>query len=151
MHARRIRPDTGPTDRRRLAAAGLSAVLPGLGQAFNRRRRLALWFLVPSLILLVVAFARHPTPVADPPRRLGHRPGRSSSTLLLLNLVVLAWRLIAVGQAFLDTRPAGPTGRLGIVGHRAHRALAVASRISSSGSYGSLLGDMFERSSAARC
>ncbi len=55
MHARRIRPDTGPTDRRRLAAAGLSAVLPGLGQAFNGRRRLALWFMVPSLILLAVA------------------------------------------------------------------------------------------------
>jgi len=42
VQARRIRPDTGPTDRRRLAAAGLSAVLPGLGQAFNQRRRLNL-------------------------------------------------------------------------------------------------------------
>jgi hypothetical protein len=41
VHARRIRtaPASGPIDRRRLAAAGLSAVLPGLGQAFNRRAR----------------------------------------------------------------------------------------------------------------
>ena len=33
-----------------------------------------------------------------------------------MNLLLLVWRLLAVGQAFLDTRRAGPTGRLGIVG-----------------------------------
>jgi hypothetical protein len=50
VHARRVRPESGPIDRRRLTAAGLSAVLPGLGQAFNRRSRLAALFLVPSLL-----------------------------------------------------------------------------------------------------
>ena len=51
MQATRIRPDTRPIDLRRLAAAGLSAVIPGLGQLYNGRRRLAALFLVPSLIL----------------------------------------------------------------------------------------------------
>ena len=77
MHARRIRPDTGPTDRRRLAAAGLSAVLPGLGQAFNHRRQLALWFIVPSLILLAIGLLvirlQSPARLA----RLGGRAGRA--------------------------------------------------------------------------
>ena len=75
VHARRIRPDTGPTDRRRLAAAGLSAILPGLGQAFNGRRRLALWFLIPSLILIAIGVDRLQDPVPDPPCGLGRGPG----------------------------------------------------------------------------
>ena len=71
VHARRIRPDTGPLDRRRLAAAGLSAVLPGLGQPFNGRRQLAALFL---------------DPVADPPRRSG-----SCSSLPQSPARLLAW------------------------------------------------------------
>ena len=117
MHARRIRsrPESGPIDRRRLAAAGLSAVLPGLGQAFNRRQRLTLLFLVPSLLLiLVVAIVwatQTPTRIAAwavAPAVLG--------ALLTLNAILLAWRLVATGQAFLDTRRHGPTGRLGLIG-----------------------------------
>ena len=115
MHARRVRLDTGPTDRRRLAAAGLSAILPGLGQAFNGRTRLALLFLVPSVVVIVVAvllvstqsLARLAAYVVAPPI-LG--------SLLTINVLLLVWRLLAVGQAFLDTRRPGPTGRLGIVG-----------------------------------
>ena len=115
MQARRIRPDTGPIDRRRLTAAVLSAVLPGLGQAFNGRRRLALAFLIPSLILiaigLIVVRTQSTTRLvawAIEPAILG--------TLLTLNLVLLAWRLVASGQAFLDTKRVGPTGRLGAIG-----------------------------------
>jgi LCP family protein required for cell wall assembly len=117
VHARRIRtaPASGPIDRRRLAAAGLSAVLPGLGQAFNRRARLSLLFLLPSLALVaivgVVWATQTPTRIAAwavAPAVLG--------ALLALNVVVLAWRLVATGQAFLDTRRHGPTGRLGVIG-----------------------------------
>ena len=54
VQATRIRPDTRPTDIRRLAAAALSALIPGLGQLFNGRRRLAALFLIPSLILLAL-------------------------------------------------------------------------------------------------
>lgn len=115
MHARRVRLDTGPIDRRRLAAAGLSAVLPGLGQAFNRRPRLAALFLVPSVIVIGVAVSLIATQsltrlaafVVAPPV-LG--------TLLTINVLLLVWRVLAVGQAFIDTRRPGPTGRLGIVG-----------------------------------
>jgi len=115
LQATRIRPDTRPTDLRRLTAAGLSALIPGLGQLFNGRRRLAALFLIPSLILLVlgVLIVRSESPArlaawVVSPQVMG--------TLLMLNLVVLAWRLLAVGQAFLDTRRTGPTGWLGIAG-----------------------------------
>ena len=100
---------------RRLAAAALSALIPGLGQLFNGRRRLAVLFLIPSLILLalgalIVGSQSGPRLAAwiISPQVLG--------TLLALNVLVVAWRLVAVGQAFFDTRRTGPTGRLGIVG-----------------------------------
>jgi LCP family protein required for cell wall assembly len=117
VQARRIRsrPESGPIDRRRLAAAGLSAILPGLGQAFNRRQRLSFVFLIPSLVLLVLVgvvwATQTPTRIAAwavAPAILG--------SLLTLNVLVLAWRLFATGQAFLDTRRHGPTGRLGLIG-----------------------------------
>jgi LCP family protein required for cell wall assembly len=117
VHARRIRtsPASGPIDRRRLAAAGLSAILPGLGQAFNRRARLTLLFTLPSLALAAaigVAWATQtPTRIAAwaiAPTVL--------AALLTLNVAVLAWRLLATGQAFLDTRRHGPTGRWGVIG-----------------------------------
>ena len=124
MHARRIRPAAGPLDRRRLAAAGLSALLPGLGQLVNRRRRLTAVFLVPSLIVLIAALvlapSQSPAGIAAwviSPRVLG--------VLLTLNGLILVWRLVSVGQAFLDTRLAGPTSRVGIIGI-ALLAIAVA-------------------------
>jgi LCP family protein required for cell wall assembly len=115
VHARRVRPDTGPIDRRRLAAAGLSAVLPGLGQAFNRRSRLAILFLVPSLLLLGIAVVLFSTQSLT---RLAAFivAGPVLATLLTINLLVLVWRLLAAGQAFLDTRRSGPAGRLGVIG-----------------------------------
>ena len=115
MHARRIRPDTGRLDRRRLTAAGLSALLPGLGQLFNGRRGLAAIFLIPSLLVILVGLVlfltQSPTRLAATivaPAILG--------TLLTLNLLLLIWRLVAVFQAFLDTSLQGPTGRAGIIG-----------------------------------
>ncbi len=141
MQARRIRPDTGPIDRRRLAAAGLSAVLPGLGQLFNGRRQLTAIFLIPSLILVLVAallLATQPTiqlaAKAAAPQVLG--------ALLTLNLILVVFRLLAVGQAFLDTRRAGPTGRLGVVGI-AIIALLVIVPHALAFRYGAAFGDAF--------
>jgi len=115
VHARRIRPDTGYLDRRRLAAAGLSAVLPGMGQLFNGRCQLGLVLLIPSLILLGIAVLLF---ISQSPTRLVAWLATPSvlGTVLSLNVVLLAWRLFAVGQAFLDTRWQGATGRLGIIG-----------------------------------
>ena len=143
MHARRVRPETGPIDRRRLAAAGLSAVLPGLGQLVNGRRRLAAVFLIPSLILLLVAaflFATQPT------IQLAVKAAAPSvlAALLTLNVVLALFRLLAVGQAFLDTRRPGPTGRLGVVGILILTVLVVLPHLAAY-RYGTAFGDTFAR------
>ncbi len=141
MQATRIRPDTRPTDRRRLAAAALSALIPGLGQVFNRRPRLAATFLAPMLILVLVAVllfaSQSPTRllawVISPPV-LG--------TLLTLNVVILAWRLAAMGQAFLDTQRTGPAGRLGVVGIALLALIVVAPHLAV-WRYGTVLDETF--------
>jgi polyisoprenyl-teichoic acid--peptidoglycan teichoic acid transferase len=141
VQARRVRPESGPIDRRRLAAAGLSAVLPGLGQAFNRRSRLATLFLVPTLLILGLGLLMFSTQsltrlaafVVAPPV-LG--------TLLTINLLLLAWRLLAVGQAFLDTGRHGPTGRLGVVGIAVITILVGIPHVLAY-QYGSAFGDAF--------
>lgn len=141
MHARRIRPETGPQDRRRLAAAALSALVPGLGQAMNRRAPLALLFVVPSLVLvLLVVLLLQVQSTARlvawivAPEVLG--------AVLTLNVLVLAWRLLAVGQAFLDTRRQGPTGRMGVIGIIVIALLVVLPHLVVY-RYGTILGDTF--------
>jgi polyisoprenyl-teichoic acid--peptidoglycan teichoic acid transferase len=147
VHARRVRPDTGHIDRRRLAAAGLSAVLPGLGQLFNGRRQLAAVFLVPSLILVLLGvflFATQPT------IQLAARAAAPDvlAALLTLNLILLPFRLLAVGQAFLDTRRPGPTSRIGIVGIAILLLLVVVPHAAAY-RYGAAFGDTFARIFAA--
>lgn len=142
VHARRIRPETGPHDRRRLAAAGLSALLPGLGQAFNRRAQLALLFLLPSLaLLLLVALLLQ---IQSTARLIAWivAPGVLGA-LLTLNILLLAWRLLAVCQAFLDTRRQGPTGRLGVIGIVVVGLLVALPHLVVY-RYGTILGDTFE-------
>jgi LCP family protein required for cell wall assembly len=142
VQATRIRPDTRPTDIRRLTAAGLSAVLPGLGQAFNRRPALAALFIIPSLVLIAIGVL---LVQMQSPARLGAWmvTPQVLGTLLTLNLLVLIWRLIAVGQAFLDTRRTGPAGWLGIVGVIII-AIVVAVPHFAVYRYGSLVGDTFK-------
>ncbi len=141
MHASRIRPDAGPLDRRRLAAAGLSALLPGLGQAFNRRPRLALLFLVPSLVVLGAALLLWMT--QSPARLVAWAVTPSvMGTLLTLNLLLLVWRLIAMFQAFLDTRFSGTTTRVGIIGIVVLTVLVVVPHVLAY-SYGSALSRTF--------
>ena len=103
MHARRVRPSTGSTDRRRLAAAASSAVIPGLGQLINGQLRLAKWLLTPSLVVLGIGWILVATQSTTRLAVAAIVPA-TLSALLLLNLVVLAWRLFAVGQAFFDPR-----------------------------------------------
>ena len=52
--ARRVRPDSRPSDIRRLIAATLSSILPGTGQVLNGRLRPALIFGIPTLVVLIV-------------------------------------------------------------------------------------------------
>jgi LCP family protein required for cell wall assembly len=130
-------------DVRRLTAAGLSAVLPGLGQLFNGRRGLAALFLIPSLILLLVAVM---LVAIQSPARLAAWivSAQILGTLMMLNFIVLAWRLAAVGQAFLDTRRTGPTGRLGIVGIVIIALIVIGPHVVIY-RYGTVLGDTFDR------
>jgi LCP family protein required for cell wall assembly len=141
VQATQIRPDTRPVDRRRLAAAGLSAIIPGLGQLFNRRIRLAALFLIPSLVLFVLGLIAIGT---QSPARLTAWMASPQvlGAVLTLNLLLLVWRLIAVGQAFLDTRWTGPTGRLGLVGIVVIAMLVVIPHIAVY-RYGTILGDTF--------
>ena len=141
VHATRIRPDTGAMDRRRLAAATLSAVLPGLGQAFNHRRRLTFLFLIPSLVVVAIAVLlmqlQSPVRLAAwviTPSILG--------TVLTLNVLIALWRLVASLQAFLDTRWSGPTGRLGAIG-MVVIAVAIVAPHFLVFQYGRALGDTF--------
>jgi LCP family protein required for cell wall assembly len=142
VHASRIRPETGPQDRRRLAAAGLSAVLPGLGQAFNRRARLALLFALPSIALVFLVFLA--IQLQSPTRLVAWLVAPAVlGALLTLNLLVLAWRLLAVGQAFLDTRRHGPTGRVGVIGIAVIVVLVAVPHLLAY-RYGTILGETFE-------
>ena len=91
--------------------AGLSAILPGLGQLANRQTRLGVAFLLPVVGLLAIVGLM---------LQLGS-PARLAATVIVpgtlvlvlaLNGLLLLWRLTAVGQAFLDDRfRAPPTGR----------------------------------------
>ena len=114
-HARRIRADTGPTDRRRLAAAFLSALLPGLGQLANGRSRLARRLLAPVLLAIgVVVIALF---LSSPTRLLASMiPPSTMTALLVVNALVLLWRLFATLHAFFDRRYPSTTGRAGLIG-----------------------------------
>ena len=143
MHARRPRPEAAPIDRRRLFAAGLSAVIPGLGQAFNRRRQLTTLFLLPSLLLILVVGVVWAT---QTPARIAAWAVAPAvlGALLTLNAVLLVWRLLAVGQAFLDTRRSGPTGRVGLIGILVIALLVVVPHLLVY-RYGTAFGDAFAR------
>ena len=142
MHARRIRPDTAALDRRRLVAASLSAVLPGLGQLFNRRPRLAALFLIPALILALVFLFAWAT---SSPTRLAASIASPAvlNTLLVLNGLLALFRLASAGQAFLDTRWHGPTGRLGVAGIAVIALLIVVPHVMVH-AYGTAFGRTFE-------
>ncbi|MBA2720614.1 MAG: LCP family protein [Chloroflexi bacterium] len=117
-HARPLQPaqpDRRPIDLRRLFAAFLSSLVPGLGQAFNRNRPAASWFLIPTVILVTLVAL---LVVTTAPAILLARAiePRALQGFLVLNVLILVWRLAALGQAFLDPRQPGRTGRLGLVG-----------------------------------
>jgi LCP family protein required for cell wall assembly len=102
-------------DLRRLAAGTLSAIVPGAGQAVNRRFRLARWLGLPAVTLAVLAVL---TLQLIPLTRLAAWAVNPVvlQALLVLNAVVLVWRLVAVGQAFFDGRYPAVPGRLGFGG-----------------------------------
>jgi LCP family protein required for cell wall assembly len=106
-----------PTDGRRLGAAFASSFVPGAGQAFNGRLRAALVFGGPMLVLAVAAllFLRSDRPamllaqVIAPP---------VLAALLVLDVLLLGWRVAALLHAFVDrrySRRPGPVGAIGLI------------------------------------
>ena len=97
---------------RSIAAALLSAVVPGAGQLYARRPWRALVFFLPTLILLVATFLfvdLGTLGMAD----LLVRPSFLTG-LLVLDAVLLLWRIAAVVDAFLITSSEGDRGWLAI-------------------------------------
>jgi LCP family protein required for cell wall assembly len=104
-----------PDDIRRTISAFASAILPGLGQLINGRRRLAQWFGLPVLLLLAIGILVVAT--RSPARLFASVVSPTvMGTLLTLNLVILGWRLASVAHAFFDRRYAGRLGRAGVAG-----------------------------------
>ena len=83
--SRQARPASRRTDQRRLLAAALSSVAPGIGQLLNGRRRAAVIFGLPSLIIVILAWL---TLQSDRPTMLLARIIAPSvlTALLVLNL-----------------------------------------------------------------
>lgn len=113
IRARR-RQEARPADGRRVAAAALSAVVPGLGQLVNGRARLAAIFALPSLALVLLVWLLL---LLNSPTRLAATlisPGMLTA-VLFLNVVALAWRLASVGHAFFDRWWRGLPSRAGVL------------------------------------
>jgi polyisoprenyl-teichoic acid--peptidoglycan teichoic acid transferase len=102
------------SDARRVASAALSAIIPGLGQALNRRPRLALVLVLPVVVGVIVALV---AVNATSPAMLVSRVVEPHvlATLLTLNLALLGLRFAAVAQAFLDPRHEGKPGVLAML------------------------------------
>ena len=113
--ARPVRPASRTSDIRRLIAATASSIVPGSGQALNLRLRPALFFGLPTALIVLVAWLiAHSDRSAAVLARL--ISPEILGALLLLNVAVLLWRVLALFQAFSDRRYPGQPGRLGGVG-----------------------------------
>lgn len=140
---RRTEEGSTASDLRRLSPAFLSAVVPGLGQAANGRRRLAKRFAYPFLILAAIVGLVVIT--QSPVRLVASIVSPATMTaLLVLNGLVLAWRLAAVFQAFFDDRHALRTGRLGAIG-LAFLIVAVAAPHAIAHTWGNAAKSAFEK------
>jgi LCP family protein required for cell wall assembly len=92
-----------PIEPRRVLAASLSAVIPGLGQVANGRYALAARLAIPVALVVAIALLVAAT---TPPLRLAASLIAPSAlqALAVASLVLLGWRLVAVLQAFFDGR-----------------------------------------------
>jgi LCP family protein required for cell wall assembly len=92
-------PPVEPRPQRPWLAALLSFLFPGLGQAYAGRRRAALAFAIPTLVL-VAAVAATMLGIVDPPRNWLLSTGFLVA-VLVANGVVLLWRSAAIADVGL--------------------------------------------------
>lgn len=87
-------------------------MIPGLGQLANGRSRLAATFALPALAILALVWLA--LQLYSPARLVATLISPAMLTgALVLNVVVLVWRVASVGQAFFDSRAGGRPGRGG--------------------------------------
>jgi LCP family protein required for cell wall assembly len=143
IQARVLRPSTGAADRRRIVAAFLSALYPGLGQAFNRDGRSVLLFALPitALTLLGIALAQA---FGSELLVMLLKPD-TVVAILALNVLLLCWRLGAVGQAWVSGAR-GPVGKIGVVGLLVVATLALIPQVA-----GGLLAYRLYQTTSAVC
>jgi LCP family protein required for cell wall assembly len=94
----RIRP-VRRTDPRSAAAAALSFVFPGLGQGYNGRWLLAALLAIPVMLVLGLGVAALAGGSSAVTRLLD---ARVLVVLIVLNVALLGWRLVAILQAHVD-------------------------------------------------
>jgi len=87
-------------DPRSAAAAALSFLFPGLGQGYNGQWLLATLLAVPVLLILVLAALAVATNGSGVLSRL--LDTRVLGALIVMNLALLGWRLVAILQAHAD-------------------------------------------------
>ena len=91
---------------RQLRWAALDAVVPGMGHLVAGRRRLAILFSAPTLVVLGVLGV---IVAANAPARLAAEAVNALAVLLVVQAIVLVWRLLAVTSglraAWLGRRP----------------------------------------------
>lgn len=104
-----------------LIAAFLSAIIPGLGQGYLGRARRAVLFALPLVALIVASFFALDIDTFDV-LSWAVRPA-VLKTVLIVNLGVVIWRIVAVTDAFAVSGTPRTPGRLIVVGVL---ALAVA-------------------------
>ena len=95
-----------PTTKRRSAAAAvLSFLFPGLGQAYNGQWALASLFAVPVLLLLVLGILALTLRGEGAMSRL--LDARVLVALIVLDAALLGWRLVAIVQAYGERQRGG--------------------------------------------
>lgn len=87
-------------DPRSAAAAALSFIFPGLGQGYNGQWLLAALFAVPVLLLVALGAAALATGGSAVTSRL--LDARILVGLIVMNVALLGWRLVAILQAHAD-------------------------------------------------
>jgi LCP family protein required for cell wall assembly len=109
-------PDLGRAGRAPVLAAILSAIVPGAGQAYERRFAAAALFLLPVAVLALAAGVA--VGASSLPALAGSllAPGALTS-ILVLDVALLAWRILAVVDAWRGARPTtGASVAVGVEG-----------------------------------
>jgi LCP family protein required for cell wall assembly len=104
---------TGPRSRSPLVAAVLSFVFPGAGQFYLGRRKSALAFAVPALVVVAWALLQLSNGLVY--FALSMLDDGYALTIMAVAAALTTWRLVAIAHPFFVTRPVRLGARAGVV------------------------------------